>query len=362
MNLSELLEESAAYLREIRNTLNKNGIPISNTAGLQEIVVKLNYISVLMPGTTGGLDYVLTNNGSYYTVFGIGSATDKELYIPSLYKGLNVKDIGETAFRYNNNITSVFIPYGIESIENLSFYKCESLKNISIGESIKTIGEAAFAGCNHLTSIHFNAIDMDNLSNDNRVFEDAGKDSEGITVTIGKNVLRIPDKLFRPVRYLSGDEPKIVKVEFESESLCREIGQYSFSKCPHLTSVNIPSSVTLISGYAFEQCSSLSEITLPNSIGLIAAYAFQYCSALTNVVLPNTIPRIMQYTFYSCSNLKSITIPKTVKVIFESAFDGCESLTDVYYEGTEEEWNSIVIHENNTYLTNATIHYNSTVE
>lgn len=36
----------------------------------------------------------------------------------------------------------------------------------------------------------------------------------------------------------------------------------------------------------------------------------------------------------------------------------CSSLKDVYYTGTEEEWNNISIESGNDYLKNATIHYN----
>ena len=46
--------------------------------------------------------------------------------------------------------------------------------------------------------------------------------------------------------------------------------------------------------------------------------------------------------------------------IKESAFDECTNLTDVYYSGTEEQWNTIEIGSWNTPLKNATIHFNST--
>ncbi len=41
------------------------------------------------------------------------------------------------------------------------------------------------------------------------------------------------------------------------------------------------------------------------------------------------------------------------------AFEYCESLTDVYYSGSEADWNSINIGSYNEDLTNADIHYNS---
>ncbi|MCC8090656.1 MAG: dockerin type I domain-containing protein, partial [Oscillospiraceae bacterium] len=61
-----------------------------------------------------------------------------------------------------------------------------------------------------------------------------------------------------------------------------------------------------------------------------------------------------------CSSLASVTIPDSVTSIGISAFSGCTSLTDVYYGGSEAEWNAITIDSRNDPLLSATIHYNST--
>ena len=53
-----------------------------------------------------------------------------------------------------------------------------------------------------------------------------------------------------------------------------------------------------------------------------------------------------------------MTIPDSVTSIGIGAFQECKSLTDVYYTGSEEQWKKIGIDSSNTYLTNATIHYN----
>jgi len=60
------------------------------------------------------------------------------------------------------------------------------------------------------------------------------------------------------------------------------------------------------------------------------------------------------------SKIKTINIGNSVKSIGVWAFYSCDSLTDVYYGGSEEDWNKISIGSNNSPLTNATIHYNST--
>jgi hypothetical protein len=55
-----------------------------------------------------------------------------------------------------------------------------------------------------------------------------------------------------------------------------------------------------------------------------------------------------------------VQIPASVTSIRDRAFGVCESLTDVYYGGTQEEWNAISIGSENWGLDEATIHFNST--
>ena len=61
-----------------------------------------------------------------------------------------------------------------------------------------------------------------------------------------------------------------------------------------------------------------------------------------------------------CTSLTSIAIPEGVTAIGDYAFQGCTSLTDVYYTGSEAEWQSISIGDYNSPLLSATIHYNYT--
>ena len=85
-----------------------------------------------------------------------------------------------------------------------------------------------------------------------------------------------------------------------------------------------------------------------------------YRDEITSVVITNGITSFGSYAFRACSSLTSITIPDSVTSIGYGAFRDCTSLTDVYYAGSEDEWAEISIGDYNTYLTSATIHYNST--
>ncbi len=180
------------------------------------------------------------------------------------------------------------------------------------------------------------------------------------------------------------------------------IGSDAFNCCSGLKSIDIPSSVTNIGYGEFWNCNSLTSInveesnsnyksldgvlfnkdmselicypggkaeavyTIPSSVTSIGIYAFNNCSGLTSIEIPSSVMSIGSDAFYNCSSLTSIKIPSSVASIADGAFNGCESLSDVYYAGSEEEWNSISIDYNNDYLLNnndcllfATIHYNS---
>ena len=71
--------------------------------------------------------------------------------------------------------------------------------------------------------------------------------------------------------------------------------------------------------------------------------AFSEKSNITDIVLPQSIERFPKGAFEGCTGLKRITVPRKVKVIKEGTFAGCKQLEDVYFEGTMEEWNRIII-------------------
>ena len=84
------------------------------------------------------------------------------------------------------------------------------------------------------------------------------------------------------------------------------------------------------------------------------------CTSLTSVTIPDSITSIWGGAFHGCTSLASVAIPSSVTYIGPDTFYGCTSLTDVYYGGSEAQWEEITIEYDNDELLSAVIHYDST--
>lgn len=122
----------------------------------------------------------------------------------------------------------------------------------------------------------------------------------------------------------------------------------------------IPDGFTKIEMSAFKDCGGLTSVTIPGSVDLIGTFAFTGCGSLGSVIMRPGVRVISAYAFYGCDGLISVGIPSSVTRIGGGAFLGCHEITEVYYEGSEEQWRAIRISTENENLENATIHYNST--
>lgn len=137
------------------------------------------------------------------------------------------------------------------------------------------------------------------------------------------------------------------------------IARNSFEGCKNLIRVTIPDSITSIGKNSFWDCTNLKSIVIPDSVNSFGKHAFKWCESLVSIVIPHGVVKINRCVFYGCSNLKNITIPSSVTKINDSAFELCENLTDIFYTGSQEQWDQIKIGSENDCLTKATIHYNN---
>ena len=270
--------------------------------------------------------------------------------------------VGWFAFYNCSSLESIIIPEGMLKMELDAFYGCSSIECIKIPGSVTLIGDEyytcarSFGGCSNLESIEV-AETNENYSSIDGVLYNKNK-----------------DKLLLYPQNKKGEEyivPNGVK----------EIWDKVFVGCSNLRSIKIPGSVTWIGDSwnktcdAFEDCCNLESIEVDQSNG-------NYCSIdgiLFNknknelieypqnkkgeeYIIPKSVKKICNSAFSSCSNLNSIMIPKGVTEIKYRAFSGAGSLTDVYYEGSSEEWEKITVNERNEELLSAEVHFNYVID
>ena len=303
-----------------------------------------------------------------------------EVTIPDTILGYPVTRIGKEAFYNCKPLTSVTIPDSVTTIGDSAFASCSSLTSVTIPDSVTSIGDYAFSGCSSLMNIEVDADNAFYSSLDGVLFNKkqttlirypAAKEGNytipNSVSSIGNRAfygcgsltsVTIPDSVTTIGEYAFYDCDSLISVTIGDS--VPGIGERAFSSCSSLTSVTIGDSVTSIGEYAFSYCTSLTSVTIPDSVTTIGDDAFYHCTSLQSVTIGDSVTSIGDDAFYYCTSLQSVTIGDSVTSIGDYAFRYCESLTDIYYTGSRADKANIAIgYYGNTYLTNATWHYNA---
>ena len=284
---------------------------------------------------------------------------DADVVIPD-----GITAIGDSVFSNRTNLTSVTIPNGVTSIGAGAFQRCGGLISVTIPNSVTSIGAYAFAGCSGLTGV---VIPDSVTSLGDSVFSYC---SNLTSATIGSGVTSIGSNAFSECSSLTA-----VTIPNGVTS----IGAGAFQRCGGLTSATIGSGVTSIGAYAFAGCSGLTGVVIPDNVTSLGDYAFQYCGltsatvgggvtslgkgafyncdSLVSVTIGSGVTEIGTYTFLGCSSLTSLTIPDSITSLGSAAFTGSR-LTNIYYGGSEEQWDKLTQRGLDEALLYAIIHFN----
>lgn len=199
------------------------------------------------------------------------------------------------------NLFSVTLPEGLETIPPLAFNNCPALENLLLPEGLTEIGMQAFRDC------------------------------RGLTFKKWPTSLRtIRDYAFSDCTGLEG-ELNLPGVE--------EIGSRAFYNCPGLTKVT-GNFVRTLGSEAFSKDESITAIYFSH-LQHLGIGAFSYCKSLQYVNLGTNLSIIPKSAFLQCTGLINFVIPTSVKTVEAKAFQGCSGIKDLLFEASDHSVDKI---------------------
>ncbi len=340
-----------------------------------------------------GLEYELSNDGTFYSVTGVGSCRDVHIVIPENYMGVTVARIEDNALRDIDWLENISIPDSIKTIGSNNFNGCpmlhytvydnarylgneenpyfaliegidEAASTCNIHTQTKITADGAFWGCEivsitipdgvtHLGVDSFRECPLEQVSLPNSIEYVCDFPKTVCTEYAGGYYLGNDSN---PYLVLMEIDPDISYLVIHEDT---KIAWVSSSNCDTITSITIGRSVT---DFLWNGENNLESIQVENgnkkykaknnclidvssktlvlgtknsiipgdgSVEIIGARAFEDCKTLSEITIPNKIKRIESWAFSDCDSLTSIAIPNSVEYVGMGSFFACKSLRNV---------------------------------
>ena len=264
-------------------------------------------------------DYSYVVNLDDEVIITFYNGSDEDVRIPSQIDGYDVVYIESSAFENNDNLKKVYISDTVKAIGDNAFRNCPALELVDIPQSVTSIGKSIVKDCNNLKKLSMPFIGQLLIS----LFDSS---EESITIEFDTIELRYVTSTgnWDLFEFFTGITERSFKVVLSEDWVLPE--------------------------YGFEGCSAIRYLVLPENLSELPKGLFKNCTNLETAYIPYGISVIPEEYFYNCTQLISVVIPVTVTEIAINAFYNCDHLQMIYYGGTEEEWNNIVVNTGNDVL------------
>ena len=203
-------------------------------------------------------------------------------------------------FSVSTSIKKIVIPDGVTYIGRTAFYNCKNLTQVDMMASVTAIGNSAFLACTSLRSVSYN-----------------GFKSQWDAINIGDN----SNLRNASISYLHRSG-RLGTTNVYYELIGRDGSLW-------------------IDGYG----GSAVHMTLP------WADVAQYITELHV-----DVDTLWEDAFRDCTGVKKVYLSDSLTLVDDGAFNDCTRLTDIYYDSTAADWDSIEILDHNDPLLNAALH------
>lgn len=327
--------------------------------------------------------------------------------------GDEVTSVGAYAFYMFSDLKEIQLGETVEYIGEGAFCNCHCLEKVNFPSTLKYVGDVAFQNALLHSDTGFK-LPEGLLKIGNYAFYSAFKEG---TVTIPSTVMSIGDHALSNI-YVEGitvDENNQYYTSIDGVLYDKDISTLiHYPALKQDTLFEIPETVTTILNEAIEVTNTLEKIVIPASVssieegsiywnyGLayievdeanscyksqddvlftkdgkillcypiasdkteytvpegterIGNYAMSQAGNLTELHIKEGLKEIGDTSLYSCNNLQTIGLPKSLVNIDNKALTYCESLTEIRYAGSSEDWDKIVMGEENEILNNGIV-------
>lgn len=335
-----------------------SGLFFNITSDVEPYTVEVTYDDEDGESYTGDITIPskVKNDGITYQVTSIGAEAFYASAITSVIIPKTVSSIGDDAFYYTDNLTSLTFNEGLVTIGANAFASATAITSIDIPITVTTIGQGAFDGCSQLASVTFHegltTISADAFSScssllsailpnsvtsiEDNAFYDC---SSLVDAYIGHNLSSIGYDVFAGCTNVSivwnvkGEHsltPLATNYDVPSIIFGEDVTMIPDGFCEDMTSLSsilFPANITRIPTNMCYGCTSLTSINMPSSVTSIGQSAFDGCSQLASFPFNEGLKTIDTYAFYGCTALDSVILPSSVEYIGNASFQECTNLS-----------------------------------
>ena len=214
----------------------------------------------------------------------------------------------ETGLSESEMLKTLVLPEGLKSVGG--FHSCPKLKEVILPEGLEEIGWNAFAGCTAITSIRIPAsvrwffgnsfagckIKAYEVDSENPYFTAV----DGVVYSKDLTTLVAFPSAYPHERYVVPETTRIIeKSAFEDSCISdvelpiglTSIKDYVFQGS-NIRKIELPDTVTELGELVFRFCNNLEHIRLSNGLSTIPRQTFSRCPKLKSLEIPSSVKRI----------------------------------------------------------------------
>ena len=265
--------------------------------------------TVVASGTCGAegdnLTWTLDNKGTL-TISGKGAMQD--------YYWTGTTPPSRPWDDYQDSIIELVVNDGVTALGRRAFYSIYNLQRVVLPEGIASLPDHVFCGCKNLSDINFPSS-LTTLYNE--CLFDTGIDTLFLPTTVTTVYGHFYDGRWGAESKIETAPNHPVFSAIDGVLFTKDLSTLVMYPCCDQTTYTVPDGTVGIRGHAFAYNFTLETLRIPVSVAFIGDYAFHFN--------PGESPG---------------------------------RLHDIYYGGTQEQWQQIIIGDYNESLTSSTIHYN----